>query len=414
MTPRKKMTEKELEDLSLHLELQVEELRRTQLDAENAKRRYFELFNLAPFAYFTLDMRGMILEANETGMKLLGEKGRGSLQRVGFVRYIGIDDHDTWSGCRDEVLRTRGKVQCRVTIVRKDGVRLDAQIDAMPEQVDESRPKKMWVVVSDITAWKRAEEVLRRDKETVDLLIQERTSQLLKSQEQLSKAERLSDIGTLAATIAHELRNPLSAIKMAAYNIKRKKSGEPVEQHIETINKKVDDSEQIISNLLFYSRLKKPTFDSVNIASLINDTLSLTLARLEQKKVRVKTSLKSLKSISIKGDGLQLKEVFHNILNNAFDAVQEKTGVVIITGSRKKGWVEIDISDNGSGIEKENIKNLFAPFFTTKSRGTGLGLTVSKQIVSMHRGDIGIESEKGKGTTVYIRLPLNQDVLDKS
>ncbi|MGE5308291.1 MAG: sensor histidine kinase [Deltaproteobacteria bacterium] len=226
----------------------------------------------------------------------------------------------------------------------------------------------------------------------------------------LEKASRLSDIGTLAATVAHELRNPLAAIKVAAFSIKRRTAARlPVDHQVATINEKVGEGEEIISDLLSYTRLRQPSWETVDIGRLIDETVGLTSDRIDQKQVRVIKEFKSLEGVNIRADSLQLRQVFQNVLNNAFDAVEEKQGVVAITGKRDDGSVEIAVKDNGSGIEKEDLKRLFEPFFSTKPKGTGLGLAVSKQIVNMHHGDIRIESEKGKGTTVFIRLSIESD-----
>jgi PAS domain S-box-containing protein len=409
MVTAKKPAQEEFDDLRLQLELQVEELNRAQIEVEESRRMYYELFDLAPFAYFTLDKQGMILSVNRSGLELLGEQTRGRLMMRRFGDYVVPEHQSVWYEFRREVCRAQGRVRQEITVVRKDGVRLQAQIDGMMERTGGAKTARIWMVVSDISAWKKAEEVLRHDKEMVDRIVSQKTAQLLSSQDQLAKAGRLVDIGTLAATIAHELRNPLAAIKMASYNIKRKKPSQPQLQHIETIDKKVDESEQIITNLLFYSRLKQPVFEMLDISRLIDETVSFTSSRIDEKQIKVKQDLKALGRVRIAGDALQLKEVYHNILNNAFDAVGKKTGAVVISGKREeKNWVVVRVRDNGPGIDKENMGNLFKPFFTTKSKGTGLGLTVSKEIVNMHNGDIFIESEKGKGTMVSIRLPIEQ------
>jgi len=111
--------------------------------------------------------------------------------------------------------------------------------------------------------------------------------------------------------------------------------------------------------------------------------------------------------VTVSADPLQLKEVFSNILNNAYDAIIEKqsAGTIEVGGAREGDRVRISVSDDGGGISKEHLEKLFEPFFTTKAKGTGLGLAVCRQIVSLHGGTITVQSEEGAGTTVEVHLP---------
>jgi len=256
----------------------------------------------------------------------------------------------------------------------------------------------------DLTERKKVEDILKRDKETFERLVQDRTRELVETQMELEKAKRLSDIGVLAATVAHELRNPLVAIGMAAHNIKRKANNPDIEKHIVNIDKKVAESDQIINNLLFYSRLKPPHYEKVNIFGLVEESIEALENKLK-KTISIIRDIDLLKEISIDADPLQIKEVFNNILNNAYDAVLTDIGEIKIDAENENEFVKITVKDNGGGIKKESLEKVFDPFFTTKAKGTGLGLSVCRQIVDFHDGAIYIESEIGKGTTVTVSLP---------
>lgn len=232
---------------------------------------------------------------------------------------------------------------------------------------------------------------------------------LIKAQMQLSEVKRLTDIGTLAATVAHELRNPLAAIQMASYNIKRKAQNPALEKHLSTIENKVNESEQIISNLLFYSRLKSPQHEEVKICEVMNECIMLAKKRFAKEKVSLIVNLSSIKNTSIDADPLQIKEVFCNILNNAYESQLKENKCVEIIAGVDKGSIKVTIKDSGEGIDKNDLERIFDPFFTTKARGTGLGLTVCKQIINLHGGSIGIESEKNKGTVVTVCLPVKKE-----
>jgi signal transduction histidine kinase/CheY-like chemotaxis protein/ligand-binding sensor protein len=220
----------------------------------------------------------------------------------------------------------------------------------------------------------------------------------------LEQGKRLSDIGTLSATVAHELRNPLAAINMASWNIRKKANNPLIESHIQNIQKKVLESEQIINNLLFYSRLKPPHFEKIKIADILNECAEHSKEK-SKTRVSIGKHFSVLKDTVLEIDPLQIREVFNNVLNNAMDALPEKGGKIGIDGGADHATVKIRVSDNGKGIDKPNLSRVFDTFFSTKAKGTGLGLSVCKQIIDFHGGTINIESEPGKGTAVTVVLP---------
>jgi PAS domain S-box-containing protein len=255
----------------------------------------------------------------------------------------------------------------------------------------------------DITERKRAELVWKEDKETVDNLVKEQTRELLETQAELEQAKRLSDIGTLAATVAHEFRNPLAAVNIAAENIKRKSNGDNVAKYLNTIAKKVQESNQIINNLLFFSRLRPPHVENVDLSFVLKDCIDFL--KRQTNDIIVKAQIEPIKNITVSVDPLQMREVFINILNNARDAVKEGEGLISIIADYDANNVMISFKDNGDGIAANAMPRVFDPFFTTKAKGTGLGLTVSRRIIEMHGGRIAIESGIGRGTTVSLTVP---------
>jgi two-component system NtrC family sensor kinase len=243
----------------------------------------------------------------------------------------------------------------------------------------------------DVTEHKRAEE------------------KLIESEKALQTAKRLSDIGGLAATVAHELRNPLGVIHAAAYNIKRKAKNPLIEGHLSNIEKKTREADQIINNLLFYARLRLPQFQPLNLYDTILECIETSRARFKGQRIIFKKNMRAVKKTLIEVDPVQIKEVFTNILNNAFEASLEQKGKIIVNASPDgPGNIRVSVRDSGPGIKEEYMERLFEPFFTTKTRGTGLGLAVCKQIVLLHSGKIDIESQEGKGTHVTVILPKTQ------
>jgi PAS domain S-box-containing protein len=258
---------------------------------------------------------------------------------------------------------------------------------------------------SDITNRKKAEEILKRDRKTLLKLVKERSADLIEIRTELERSKRLSDIGTLASTVAHELRNPLAAINLAAAVIKRKNTDNMIEQQLERIDKTITESYQIIDNLLYYSRIRSPQCKNLSLYTIIEECIETILDTNERKDILVSKHMESIKALTISADPIQIREVFINVLNNAADAVPEHCGNIIVKASVFRGLMKINIMDNGHGIEGKDLKKVFDPFFTSKPKGTGLGLAICKQIVKMHSGSIAIKSVKGKGTAVIITLP---------
>jgi len=225
---------------------------------------------------------------------------------------------------------------------------------------------------------------------------------------EIDRAKRLSDIGTLAATVAHELRNPLADIGLSTYHIKKMIKDPRIEGDLSTIDKRILEADQIINNVLLYSRIKIGRFQTVKINSILKECIDGAMGKSSGQNITVNVKIDHTKDLFIDVDSLQMKGVFSNILNNAVDALNKNFGIIDIESQLKDSVVSISIKDNGEGIEKEHLKKVFEPFFTTKTKGTGLGLAVCDLVIKLHKGSITIESDKGKGAMVTIILPIHR------
>ncbi|MGA1870510.1 MAG: PAS domain S-box protein [bacterium] len=291
--------------------------------------------------------------------------------------------------------------------ITKEGKRIESMLTT--KLIDYEGDKAILGIVTDITNLKEAERVLKRDRETFEKLVDEKTKELVKIQIKLSEAKRLSDIGLLAATVAHELRNPLAVIKMACFNIRQKRINPTIDRNLENIEDRLSESNQIINNLLFYSRIKIPHFENIDIYHVLEVCISEVNLRLHKKRGMICKNWGISDRYIIEADPLQIKELFINILNNACDAVREPYGEIEVgVKSDSNGFIHIYVKDNGSGISAEDLTMVYDPFFSTKSNGTGLGLTICFQIVKLHDGCIKIISEKEKGTTAKVKLPIKR------
>jgi two-component system sensor histidine kinase HydH len=264
------------------------------------------------------------------------------------------------------------------------------------------------LVIDDITKRKKAEDILKRDNSALDKIIGERTRELLRLQLELINSRHLSAIGTLAATVAHELRNPLTDIALLAHRIKKISNDPQIESILAGIKARVSESDQIINNILIYSKSTIAHYASVKINDILKGAVGHEAQKFPIGKISIKEKIDCTEDLSIEADPVRIKEVFHNILLNAFEAVDADTGVIEIESELRGGMVAISIKDNGVGIARKDLKNISSPFFTTKAKGTGLGLALCKQVILLHGGSMAIKSIRGKGTTVTVNLPIHK------
>ncbi len=256
---------------------------------------------------------------------------------------------------------------------------------------------------------KEEKEYIEVQKSERDHLIRKKTKELKATKQQLRKEKHLSEIGKLASVIAHELRNPLGTIQTALYNIRQKTRNKKLYGHLNRIEKKIDESEQIIKGLLHYARILAPAHQEISLYPLIVECIKTRRQRFKKKRVRISQDLNILKKKKIQADALQMRQVFNNILNNAFQAISSSGGHIKITARRhRKSALKIDIQDNGKGIDPLEKDRVFELFYSRRPQGTGLGLAVCKQLVELHKGQISIRSQKGKGAAVTIFLPLRK------
>ncbi|MBF0217544.1 MAG: PAS domain-containing protein [Candidatus Omnitrophica bacterium] len=269
------------------------------------------------------------------------------------------------------------------------------------------------LAMEDITKRKRAEEVLKRDKETLDKLIAKRTRELLALQVKLVRSRHLAAVGALAATVAHELRNPLADIALSVHRIK-KLTKDPLKIKILSgISGRVFESDQIINNILMYSKTPITNYETVRINDILRSSIGKVTEKYPTRKISTTWGIDPTKDLFIDADPVRMKEVFQNVLHNAVESVSEGEVMINVVTQVSGAKVTVRIKDNGEGMSRKDLKNISNPFFTTKTKGTGLGLAVCKQVVMLHGGAITFKSAPGKGTTVAITLPKQKRINGK-
>jgi len=231
------------------------------------------------------------------------------------------------------------------------------------------------------------------------------------TQDQLMQSEKLMALGEMAARIAHEIKNPLTAIGGFARRIASPKPGggvPPIERYARIILKEVERLERIIDETLYFSRERTPAFRISNLNSEIREALSMFREELEEARISTVVDLSpDLPVISVDPD--QLRQVLWNLVSNAIQAMEGTGTLTVSTRPAATGegtGVVFQVSDTGGGIPHDVVHNIFNPFFTTKAKGTGLGLPIVHSIVEKHGGTIHLDNREGVGVTFSVFLPL--------
>ena len=236
---------------------------------------------------------------------------------------------------------------------------------------------------------------------------------LKRSKSYMRRADRLASLGTLTAGLAHEIRNPLVAIKTLTQLLpERLEDDEFRGQFLKIAAGEVDRIASLVEELLNFTRPSDPNLEFEDINTILDGMILLVSTETKKKQVNILRSYASdLPPVQI--DREQIKQVFLNILLNAVQATSGNGKITVKTRSFIKPggepYIQIEFTDTGCGIASENIEEIFNPFFTTKSTGSGLGLSISHQIVQDHRGYIDVQSQLNKGSSFFVNLPVNRD-----
>ncbi|GEM_PF-309994 len=396
---------RKLEEKTLELEMYAETLARKNRELQASEARYRSFFEHAAIAIFVLDrVSGKVLDVNKEGVRLLGFS-KAELREMARLPFVDENGFTT------AVLETKNFFTKETIMRRKDGKTVNVDVGVGP--VDESENARIMLYVRDV-------------------------SEQRKMREQLQQAEKVALMGRLAAGIAHEIRNPLSAVTVNLQFLVGKYGTEFIDRDsLEAALEGARRIEEVIKNTLNLARLTPPLLADEQVNNLVHRTLWFLKIPLQQKGIKVQTRFtENLPSITV--DAKQIQQVILNLVQNAIDA--SPVGGVIIISTELAGagvdarspshagrfWpfrkarpdstigesgrtdppcVVLTIKDSGPGIPHEELEHLFDPFRSTKADGTGLGLALSKQILDRHGAVIEFSSVVGEGTVVKILFP---------
>lgn len=244
---------------------------------------------------------------------------------------------------------------------------------------------------------------------------------LARIQNELVRSEKLISLGRLSAGVAHEIRNPLNAMKGAMVHLQRRRTSDPlICEYTGLVSEEIDRLNQFVTEFLYFARQSVPRTEPADLNKLILSTQTLFRRQAEKKDIRFYNRLDPELPI-MEVDPNQLEQVLVNVLINAMDAISGGGDITFSSrhikhrhSSDSGDQVQVTVKDNGSGISDVHLQNIFDPFFSTKEDGTGLGLPLSLGIVENHGGTLEISSRSGRGTAVIILLPVDVGLLQRN
>jgi len=225
---------------------------------------------------------------------------------------------------------------------------------------------------------------------------------------EIARNQRLASIGRLAAGVAHEIRNPLSSIKgFATYFKERYRENKDDQQTANIMIQEVERLNRVVGQLLEFAKPITISKRATSVDAVIKDSVQLIERQSTEKNIKIETTFSSVvKKIQVDRD--RINQVLLNLYLNGIESMQDRgTLNVALSMNKERKWVIIKVTDNGTGIRKEDIAHIFDPYFTTKPSGTGLGLAIVHNIIDAHDGKMEVESSQGKGTTVTLFLPIS-------
>ncbi|QDS93982.1 Sensor protein FixL [Roseimaritima multifibrata] len=265
-------------------------------------------------------------------------------------------------------------------------------------------------VVRDITDLKEAQRKLGELNASLDERVREQAFALQEAQAELVRKEKYATLGQISGSIAHEIRNPLNAVKTSAYFLLNAKtpSKEKIREHLERIDRQVAMIDNVVTALVDVTQMPEPDVHPCEVEQLL--TVAMSGTNIPPGLTVKKQIPADLPKVLV--DGSQLAIVLRNLIRNSRDAMPNG-GVMTVICSADKSQVTTEIRDTGTGISPSDLLRIAEPFFSTKASGMGLGLAITKAIVEKNRGMIRVQSELGQGTQFFISLPTGNDAKDQ-
>ena len=396
----------ELRTFQVELELQNEELHRSQQELMEFKMRYAELYDFTPVGYVCLDKKGSILNANLTLADMLSTE-RSSIINRPLSGYILSEDEDIYYRHLRDLAELKNRQICELRMTRSDGTLVDVQLESIVFSYQSWRPEQYRTVIIDISPRKQME------KEREELRIQ------------LHQIHKMESIRTIAGGIAHDFNNILFIIiGNVELAFEETRDWHPAYPKLKTIRAAALRAAGIVKLLLSFSQASKQEQGPTDLISVIKDALVLLRATIPTT-IGIHTEFPD-GAVMILSDKIQIGQILMNLCTNASQAMEQTGGLLEIrvgtrvlpegsAGACPAGeYAEITVSDNGPGIELGLLGRIFDPYFTTREvgKGSGLGLAVVYTIVKNHKGTITVENRPEGGARFTMLLPMVEQKLE--
>jgi PAS domain S-box-containing protein len=356
---------------------------------KRSEQRYQTLAEVSPVGIFNTNAEGQCIYVNERYSEITGlpkERFFGT----GWIETLHPDDRDEVVSEWEECARSGEPYVGEYRIVNAKGEVAWVYVQSVKADFFEGGYVG---TVTDITQLKTIEQELALHRDSLEELVNERTQELETAQEKLLRQDRLATLGQLTATVSHELRNPLAVISNAVYFLKRKypATDAPVDeknrQYLEMIKREVDAADRIITDLLAASRAKKPVVQYLSLDELLGSIIGASKfpAHIHWH------YLSDTTPFMMHADPAQLTQVLRNLLDNAVQAITEtkaESGHICLYASEVAGEYQLRVMDTGYGVEDAVLDEVFEPLFTTKAKGNGLGLWISRELIGNHGGSL--------------------------
>jgi PAS domain S-box-containing protein len=409
-----------LHELRVHqieLEMQNEELRRTHLELDASRSRYFDLYDLAPVGYCTVSESGLILEANLNAGDLFGV-ARSALIKQPFSHFIATADQDIYYHFRKLLFEAGREQWCDLRMVKQNGTSFWTQLAATTAK-DDGGTQVMRIVLNDISDRKRVE----AERIALGLILKENNSELEYAKIAAEKANQAKS--DFLSRMSHELRTPLSAILGFTQLIE---SGTPpptqgqmrsIEQVLKAGWYLLDLINEILDLAVIESGRLALLIEPVSLSEILDECKSLVEVQAQKFGVSVVFPLIET-PCQVLADRIRIKQVIVNLLSNAIKYNKEGGSVVVECQSdmSRQDTIRINVRDTGIGLSTDQIKNLFQPFNRLGQtadvvEGTGIGLVVCKRLVELMGGTIGVNSTPDQGSVFWFDLKLTSETLKK-
>ncbi|WP_082892755.1 ATP-binding protein [Rossellomorea aquimaris] len=308
------------------------------------------------------------------------------------LHFISLNErHEIQRLLRSSIDKKREKMKIDISYQKRDGQYRWGEVNIKLNYNSAGMLIGTVGTISDITERVHNEEELMEMNETLAI-----------------ESQKLSVAGQLAAGIAHEVRNPLTSIN-GFLQLMRDEADEKTKDYLEIVFSEIKRIELVLSELLILAKPQSVTYKRINIVETLDHVSKLLNTNAILYNIDIQTHFQK-KELYIRGDENQLKQVFINIIKNAIEAMPHGGNITIKATLNQDNKVEVTFKDEGIGMKKEVLEKLGEPFFTTKTKGTGLGLTICLRILRDHSADIRVQSEQGEGTSFHIHFDAAQGI----